>query len=423
MIDNAHMAGNWPLTDEELEIRDEFRLLLLCARIRIEPQQRELIRELALKQLDWEFIYDKADSHALIPLLYRNLSEICADQVPAAIFQRLKSGYMTNAERSQVFTTELITLLRILESADISAVPYKGPALATLAYGDITLRRFGDLDVVIRLRDIIPAKLLLISHGYQWLRYEGMVTAPDEIKKNRFWHEYNFMHPDKIATIDLHWAISNQRFPFDIDLDSLWDSLEPARLLDQDIRAFPTEVMLLFLCVHGSKDLWWKRIGWIVDIAQLLVSNPDLNWSYSFELATKTGTRRTLLLGLALARELLQASLPELVCNWIRSDKAVLALVEYVRQRLFNEETIPIRNRILERQRFRIKVRERLRDRIPIYRHLVKAAFVMIFVPQKKDRELIKLPGALSVLYYLVRPARLTHRLWSHTTHRSDTTP
>lgn len=408
---------------EALEIRDEFRMVLLCARTPVEPRQRELIRALALKQLDWEFILGKVDSHALIPLLYRNLSEICADRVPSAVLQQLESGYKANAERSQVLTAELIKLLRILESADISAVPYKGPALATLAYGDIALRRFGDLDVVVRLRDIIPAKLLLLSHGYQWHRYEGMITGPDEIKKNRFWHEYNLFHPDKIATIDLHWAISNQRFPFDIDLDSLWDSLEPARLLDHDIRTFPTEVLLLFLCVHGSKDLWWTRIGWICDIAQLLGLNPDLDWSYSFKLATQTGTRRTLLLGLALARELLQAPLPEQVCTWIRSDKSVQSLVEYVRQRLFHEQTIPIRDRILERQRFRISVRERLRDKIPIYRHLVKAAFVMFFVPQTKDRELIKLPGALSVLYYLVRPARLTQRLWSHTIHRSDTTP
>ena len=120
------------MVGETLEIRDEFRLLLLCARTRVEPQQRELIRALALKQLDWEFILDKAQSHALIPLLYRNLSEFCADRVPSAVLQQLESVYIANAKRNQVLTAELIKILRILESADISAVPYKGPALAAL---------------------------------------------------------------------------------------------------------------------------------------------------------------------------------------------------------------------------------------------------------------------------------------------------
>ncbi|MEN8106974.1 MAG: nucleotidyltransferase family protein [Pseudomonadota bacterium] len=420
MTGDADKASTLSTMGEALEIRDEFRLLLLCARTRVEPQQRELIRALALKQLDWEFILGKAYWHSLTPLLFRNLSEFCADRVPSAVLQRLESHYMASAKRNLVLTAELIKVLRILESADISAVPYKGPALAALAYGDVALRKFIDLDLVIRPRDIIPAKSLLVSHGYQWRRQQGQVTGADEINKNRFWHEYNFAHPDNNATIDLHWGISNQRFPFDIDLDGLWEHLEPAYLLGQDIRVFPAEVSLLFLCVHGSKDLWWKRIGWICDIAELLGSNPDLDWPYITELATRTGARRMLLLGLALAHELLQAPLPEQVCIWIRSDRAVQALVEHVRYRLFDEPTIL--DRILERQRFRISVRERLRDRIPVYRHLVKAAFAMIFVPNREDREMIKLPDALSALYYLVRPARLAKTLWSHTIRRSDTT-
>jgi hypothetical protein len=65
-----------------LDIRDEFRLLLLCARTRVGPQQRELIRSFALKQLDWDFSLARARLHALIPLLYRNMSELCPDRVP-----------------------------------------------------------------------------------------------------------------------------------------------------------------------------------------------------------------------------------------------------------------------------------------------------------------------------------------------------
>jgi hypothetical protein len=398
MTGDAHKAATWSPIGETLGIRDEFHLLLLCARTRIDPQQRELIRALVTKQLDWEFILDKADTHALLPLLYRNLSECCAERVPPAVLQRLESDYRANAERNQALTGELIKLLRILESANISAVPYKGPALAALAYGDTSLRRFCDLDIVIRPRDILSAKPLLISHGYQWYRHKGQVTGPDEIRKNRFWHEYNFIHRENKTIVDLHWAISNQRFPFDIDLDGVWERLQPARLLDQDIRAFPAEVLLLFLCVHGGKDLWWRRIGWICDIAELLRSNPELDWSYSIELATRTGTRRLFLLGLALAHELLQAPLPEQVCIRIRSDNTVQALVKHVYHRLFEEPTLA--DRILERQRFRVRVRERLRDRIPAYRLLAKAALLQI----------------------IVRPAHFLQRLWLHTIRPSNTT-
>ena len=419
MTGDAHKATAWLPVGEALNIRDEYRLLLLCARTRVEPQQREQIRALVLKQLDWEFILDKANTHALIPLVYRNLSGYCADRVPEGVLRQLESVYRANSSRNLLLTEELIKVLRNLESAGISVVPYKGPVLAALAYGDVTLRKFYDLDVVIRPQDIIPAKSLLVSHGYRWRPFHGQVTGRREARNFRFWHEYNFVNPDKV-NIDLHWRISSNRFPFDIDLDALWGRLKPARLLDADIRVFPPEIMLLFLCVHGSKDLWWRRIGWICDIAELVGSSPDLDWSYSFELADQTGARRMLLLGVALARELLQMPLPEQVCSWIRSDNAVRALVEHAHHRLFDEQAD--HHSSLERYHFRLRVRERLRDRIPVYRHLVETVFTMAFVPNIKDRELIRLPAALSALYYLVRPARLAQRFWSHTVRRSNTT-
>ena len=411
----------WPLTGEELGIRDEFRLLLLCARTRVEPQQREQIRALAQKQLDWDFVLGKAHPHALIPLLYRNLSEVCPDRVPPAVLQQLESDNMVNTRRNQANTAELIKVLRNLATAGISAVPYKGPALAALAHGDITLRKFWDLDIVIRQRDIIPAKKLLISNGYQWRPMKGQVTGRKEARNFRLWHEYNFIHPDTRAMIDLHWRITPRRFPFDVDLDDIWKQLVSVHLLDADILAFPAEALLLFLCVHGCKDMWWKRIGWICDIAELLASNPDLDWSYTLDLALHTGARRMLLLGLALAHELLQAPLPEQVCTWIRSDSAVHPLLEHVHRRLFEERTVL--DYLVERQRFHRMVRERLRDRIPAYRHMVNATFHMIFIPNKKTFELVKLPEALSALYYLVHPIRLIHSLWSHATRRGNTTP
>ena len=91
-----------------------------------------------------------------------------------------------------------------------------------------------------------------------------------------------------------------------------------------------------------------------------------------------------------------------------------------VLKRLFVEQAAG--NPFLERQRFHSKVRERLKDRIPIYRNLVKVAFLTAVVPNSNDRELIKLPDALSALYYLVRPARLAHKRWSQSFRRSNPT-
>ena len=147
-------------------IRDEYHLLLLCARTRVDPQQREQIRALTHKQLDWGFILDKAQPHALIPLLYRNLSKHCSDLVPPEALQKLEFENNVIAERNRKNTTEMIRILRAFKAANIETVPYKGPALAILAHGEMELRKFWDLDIVVRPQDIIAAKSLLISNGY-----------------------------------------------------------------------------------------------------------------------------------------------------------------------------------------------------------------------------------------------------------------
>lgn len=419
MTSDAQTADGFAEAPDLLPVSDEFRLLLLCARTRVTPRQRELIQSLACRELDWELILGKAYWHSLTPLLYRNLKALCADRAPPQVLRQLESHYIASAKRNLALTAELIRVLRILESANISAVPYKGPALAALAYGDVALRKFCDLDLIVRPRDIIAAKSSLVAHGYQWRPFKGQVTGPGEARNLRFWHEYNFVHPDNSATVDLHWRISSRRFPVDIDLDSLWEQLGNARLLGHNIRAFPPEVALLLLCIHGSKDLWWKRIGWICDIAELLSALPAIDWPRALQLATETGTRRMFLLGLALAGELLQAPVPEQVWTWIRSDKAVTKLARHVRYRLFEKPAL--RNRILEKPRFRLRARERLRDRLPVFRHLLSSALEMLFVPREQDREAVKLSGSLSALYCLVRPVRLARRLWLHSTRRSDT--
>ena len=119
--DACKLSVLWP-KGETPAIRDEYRLLLLCARTRIEPQQRELIRAFALNKLDWEFVRGTAQRHALIPLLYRNLSRFCADRVPSAVLQQLQSDYFANAGRNRANTAELISVLRIMKAAGIIMV-------------------------------------------------------------------------------------------------------------------------------------------------------------------------------------------------------------------------------------------------------------------------------------------------------------
>ena len=50
-----------------------------------------------------------------------------------------------------LLTSELIKIMKLLEENDIKAIAFKGPTLAQLAYGDVTLRQYVDLDLLVEL--------------------------------------------------------------------------------------------------------------------------------------------------------------------------------------------------------------------------------------------------------------------------------
>jgi Uncharacterised nucleotidyltransferase len=64
-------------------------------------------------------------------------------------------------------TAELFRLLNLFAAKDISAIVVKGPVLAMQACGDPAMRSYGDLDLLVRQRDIRRATESLQAVGYR----------------------------------------------------------------------------------------------------------------------------------------------------------------------------------------------------------------------------------------------------------------
>ena len=138
----------------------EFELLLTCC---AQPHNRgwddRMERVLALS-FDWRRFIALAEHHRVIPLVYRRLAPY-SDHLPVPDFAALRSIYEENALKTLRFTGELVRILKHLESEGIRAMPYKGPALAQILYGDVTARQFSDLDFLVRPEDAAKAAEIL----------------------------------------------------------------------------------------------------------------------------------------------------------------------------------------------------------------------------------------------------------------------
>jgi hypothetical protein len=383
-------------------MRLEIELLLCCARTSIDPKTAERIKVLLREDLDWAYLIRMADRHEVMPLMHRTLSAICPESVPPVVLDQLQYHLLANSLHNQFLARDLLNLLQLFKSEGVPAIPYKGPILAASVYGDLALRQFSDLDILIPKRDVLRAKDLLIAQGY---RHRTPLTGAQEVAYLQSESEYNLVRDNGRVVVDLHWRIARRQFPFPLEFEHLQEHLETVCLMGTIVPNLAPEKLLLILCAHGSKHAW-PSLQWICDVAELIRAYPLLNWQQVVKQADALNSGRMLALGLRLANGLLGVTLPQAVLQRVDADRTVKLLATRISARLFCEQVGPwgVMRRITAEQGDRLRVMEHIPDRLRyvLYFVLRRAA------PTTKDQAFMPLPARLFFLYYLLRPIRLT---------------
>lgn len=384
--------------------RAEIELLLCCSRTGITAEVAERITNLVQDNLDWTYLLETAQRHRVMPLLHQNLNAVCPEAVPQGIRDRLRISFHLNTINNLFLTEELLRLVELFAAHNIPAIPFKGPALAVYAYGDLGFRQCSDLDIVVHKQDIFKAKDLLMAQGYQ-NRYE--MSSYQEAERLRQDHEYDLVHKNGKVAVDLHWGFTQIDIPFPLNPKYLWQRLQPISLAGTTIPNAAPEDLLLILCVNGSKECW-QRLNRICDIAELIRNHPELNWEQALEQARGLGSQRMLIIALFLAKDLLGTVLPESVQTYMQFDLVAQNLAQQVQNRIFSDVTYPLEN--VERATFLINMRERFIDKASSMFNRINMSGWM--TPTQRDKELIPFPAQISGLYYLLRPIRVLKKYY-----------
>jgi len=378
--------------DLSYEIPREVALLLHCARTRLDSQHVQHVRTLLRENLDWAYVIRMAIRHGVMPLLYWNLNKACPDFVPPNTFQRLRTNFFQISARNLSLSGELLKVLQHLKEQGITAIPFKGPTLAVLAYGHLSLRQFGDLDIFVPKRHLPRAAALLLSQGYQ-----ARDQLNQEHLRNHLEEKYHtFVRKDGLVGIDLQWMIADNQFSFQLDHEDWQAQLTSVPLAGSSVLSFSPEVMLLILCVHGSKHRW-TRLQWVCDVAELIRAHPQMDWENVVGLASRLGGRRMLTLGILLAHDLLGTALSAQELKRFSQDEAAESLVRQLRSQLFLEgEAVHDSD---DPSAFYLNLRERWWD---------KAKYAMYLCVKRKPVANAQgsgpLPVSLTFLYYLLWP-------------------
>lgn len=376
-------------------MRPEDELLLCCARARLADEHRARIEALLGRCDDWAYLARSAKRHGLLPLLYTHLKHFGGGKAPLEYFLTdLQTHFRQNAKHSLFLTGELLKLLRLFDEHGVPCLAFKGPLQAELLYGNVALREFLDLDLLVRERDLPTVASLLAGQTYA---PQHPLPAAEEAFYLRTHCERNFARADGRVFVDLHWAVTDDQFHFALRTEDLLARLMPAALGGAVVKTAAPEDHLLLLSVHAAKDLF-SRLESLCAVAELLRAHPGLDWPRVMQLAEETQSRRRVFLALVLARDLLEAPLPADVSERVRRERAIDPLIEDVRRRLFRERREDIG--VIERSRWALRVLDRPRD-------AVGGIGKSIFRPNLPDWAAVRLPAPFFFLYYLVRPFRL----------------
>jgi hypothetical protein len=381
----------------DFELSPEKLLLVSCARTRLTPQTRERIRDLLRQPIDWQYLLDAATEHSLQPLLLRHIVAVGPNVAPAEWLAKLQESVHANSIRNLFLAAELCKILDRFGECGISAISYKGPVLAAQAYGDVVLREFDDLDVIVSQRDIHAAHQAITSLGYSakfpWIH------SP-ETRESFIPGEYTYVDSGRRVALELHTEYTLRHFPKPPDLDSFRRRLTPVSLGGSQVQTFLPEDLLPILCVHGAKD-FWERISWIADISELIHSSKGFDWRAAMDQAASLGVQRMTHLGVVLAIDLLDLSVPEEVLRQVRADRTANHLAEQLKNRILAPRPLPLS--APRRFLYRIRTANGYFRGLPY-------AVRLLFAPAEDDWEAIQLPGLLHRFYPALRPFRLLRK-------------
>jgi len=338
-----------------------------------------------------------SSQHGILPLVYKTIKRIAENDSTRSSIQHLtfniqhflselKPLYMSIAQRNILMSAELIRIVNLLSENSIEALAFKGPALSQMAYGDITLRQYVDLDILVGKEDIYRIDALLKELGYQRTLD---ITPVQEKVYMEYAHDLGLYHPKNGVAFEMHWSFLDEDYPMQVDLDSFKEHTQAIPLNGHPVPTFSNENLLYYLCIHGSKHLW-ERLEWIKDL-DLLIREHKIDWDAIIQRAKGEGFEKMVYLGLHMSNTLFHTPLPESIQEEISSYEDVPVLSNFILESWDEEKST------FQKTKAMLKLFPGIKEKA-IYLHKV------ILKPSFNEYWYVDLPKGFYWGYYLVRP-------------------
>ena len=358
-----------------------------------------LIEEKVSQVQNWDEFIPLIYSHGVFPLVYKILKNY-DDKIPFEKLSFMKQTYMDLVKENMLMTSELIKVSKLLEENGIKSIAFKGPTLSQLAYGDIISRQYVDLDVLIEEKDLLKTAKILEKESYVPLKPIELLENKKYIESD---NDYSFMTSNDVH-IELHWKLFREKIAKHMDMKSYYSNKSKVKINNENINTLSLEIMIVYLCLHGSKHLW-ERIEWILDIDKLISSqNKEIDWNIVLDIAEEMNCKISLFLGLNLSKLFFDTKFNEKISELL-INKLTIKLTDEIL--VFTNKLFLLEEDYKKYQDvnlFQLKLIQSKKDKM---KHFISVYFSIT----KNDYLAFPLPNYLNFVYYFIKPFRVFYKV------------
>ena len=297
----------------------------------------------------------------------------------------MKSINMQIIKQNMLMTSELLNIVKLLKKYDIDLIAFKGPTLSQMAYGNISLRQYVDLDIFINKKDTYIIQDLMFKNNYNRSLELGLSQEKIWFK---YAHDIGFKNQINGTNIEFHWSMLDTDHPVSLLNMDFFDDKKNLQLNNIDIPIVSNEKFLVYLCIHGSKHMF-ERVEWVVDIDKF-IKNQKLDWNKILDIVEKDNSIKFFILGLYMSNLLYHTPIDERFEKYFDAD--IKTIAEYIFSCWNKDNEFNTKNNL----KFMIKLFISRSDKLQyLHKIYLKPTFVEYWY--------ISFPEPLYFLYYPLR--------------------
>ncbi|QUI23839.1 nucleotidyltransferase family protein [Vallitalea pronyensis] len=275
------------------EMTNEEKIVILGSRITFSQKNKDSLRELCIKDIDWYNVFNIAIKNKVATLVWYNLMKLkLENKIPHKLERIIYFYYIGTKKRNKAYINDMKKILSILQENNIYSAPLKGGYLIPNMYKDYGIRTISDVDCLVKRSDV--SRIISIMESLNYTQgdydYQSNSIQPIDREKQILWKmNMNNLYPFKKISKSEYFKFIEVDFCFSLDLNL---DLSPVEVMiseiqeDNDFGLYTLKPSHFFvhLCCHLFKEA--TNTMWIVlendlnlikfcDVREYMLNNMD----------------------------------------------------------------------------------------------------------------------------------------------------